>query len=635
MKKLLTSFFIGVLFLIFAPGSKIYAATNTFDCKWNITSCRSEAEAYSDCADGYEVDSDYCKAITDPDICKDAKGVACISTDSTTTSSPTTTSSSGTWYNQTFQEWYGKVYDTSNPNEIFGERYTAAQVQWIVYSFFGILINTTTGQQSTEAIQCFLTNSGNIEACKDALSDLVKVAGTVSSDLAEQNETDKGETLASLVFASDRPFSGISYVKDGLQKLNPISHVRAESETNVGFGYKALEPIQEIWRATRNVAFSLFVLAAIVIAFMIMFRVKISPQTIISIQSALPKIVVALILVTFSYAIAGFLIDLMYVVIGFLSLFLPSVAGYGESFSAINAFNWLTKGPLGIGVFWSMLLYIIFFVVSAVIFLLINIGTVPLAITGFVAAGILVGAGPIAILLSIILAIILVIIVLVHTFKTLFTLFKALASIFLLTIMAPLQIVAGVVISGMGFGAWLKSILASLSTFVVTGLLLFGSYAFLVRAYDIAFSDIIGSDLATSVLFGSGIASLSEFNISANDSWPPLLGIGGTRAGMGLMFVGISFVLFTLVSKASQIVQGFITGKPFAYGTAIGEFTSGGKIITQPTLGYAGRESLGGLNTIVQNKVPDRGIGKTVRKVVGDLNEQVKVRYQSKAPGEK
>jgi len=54
-------------------------------------------------------------------------------------------------------------------------------------------------------------------------------------------------------------------------------------------------------------------------AFMIMFRVRISPQTVITVQSALPKIIFTLILITFSYAIAGFLIDLMYVVIGIFS----------------------------------------------------------------------------------------------------------------------------------------------------------------------------------------------------------------------------------------------------------------------------------------------------------------------------
>jgi hypothetical protein len=42
---------------------------------------------------------------------------------------------------------------------------------------------------------------------------------------------------------------------------------------------------------------------------------KLNPQTVISVENALPKIIVALLLITFSYAIVGFLIDFMYLVI--------------------------------------------------------------------------------------------------------------------------------------------------------------------------------------------------------------------------------------------------------------------------------------------------------------------------------
>src|SRR3990172_12628792 len=53
----------------------------------------------------------------------------------------------------------------------------------------------------------------------------------------------------------------------------------------------------------------------IVIGFLIMFRRQIDPHTVISIQNALPRIVLTLILITFSYAIVGLLIDLMYVIL--------------------------------------------------------------------------------------------------------------------------------------------------------------------------------------------------------------------------------------------------------------------------------------------------------------------------------
>src|SRR3989344_3731645 len=41
----------------------------------------------------------------------------------------------GPWYNQSFGQFYSKVYDPDTPStEIFGERYTSAQVDWIIYT---------------------------------------------------------------------------------------------------------------------------------------------------------------------------------------------------------------------------------------------------------------------------------------------------------------------------------------------------------------------------------------------------------------------------------------------------------------------------------------------------------------------
>ena len=46
-----------------------------------------------------------------------------------------------TWYNQPFIEWNEKVFNEDNPEEIFGERYTYAQVEWIIYSLVAFLMN--------------------------------------------------------------------------------------------------------------------------------------------------------------------------------------------------------------------------------------------------------------------------------------------------------------------------------------------------------------------------------------------------------------------------------------------------------------------------------------------------------------
>lgn len=84
-----------------------------------------------------------------------------------------------------------------------------------------------------------------------------------------------------------------------------------------GNGFNGLTPLLGVWTAMRNLVYLLFVLVFIVLGLGIMFRIQIDPRAVLSIQNQLPKVVIALVLVTFSYAIAGFLVDMMY-----LSLFL-------------------------------------------------------------------------------------------------------------------------------------------------------------------------------------------------------------------------------------------------------------------------------------------------------------------------
>jgi len=80
-----------------------------------------------------------------------------------------------------------------------------------------------------------------------------------------------------------------------------------------GIGFTGLTPLLNAWVVFRNVVYLLFVFIFILIGLAIMLRVRIDPRTVMTIQNQIPKIIVSLILVTFSFAIAGFLIDLMWV----------------------------------------------------------------------------------------------------------------------------------------------------------------------------------------------------------------------------------------------------------------------------------------------------------------------------------
>ncbi len=104
--------------------------------------------------------------------------------------------------------------------------------------------------------------------------------------------------------------SGLYWARNGLENTGFIPKTYAAE----GIGFASLKPFLNIWKIFRDISYMLLVLVLIATGFMIMFRMKLNPQTVISVENALPKIVISLILITFSYAIAGFLIDLMYVI---------------------------------------------------------------------------------------------------------------------------------------------------------------------------------------------------------------------------------------------------------------------------------------------------------------------------------
>lgn len=110
------------------------------------------------------------------------------------------------------------------------------------------------------------------------------------------------------------PASGVYWAYTSLQDAGFVP----KSYAAEGIGFSSLRPIMNLWKVFRDVSYMLLVVVLIAIGFMIMFRMKINPQTVINIENALPRIVVAMLLITFSFAIAGFLIDMMYVLIAII-----------------------------------------------------------------------------------------------------------------------------------------------------------------------------------------------------------------------------------------------------------------------------------------------------------------------------
>ncbi len=152
--------------------------------------------------------------------------------------------------------------------------------------------------QSYEKFSCILVG----DLCTDNPKDFYKNS---SKSFAGQLEN------FLLIPLTHPPASGLAWTKITLENFGFIPKTYAYK----GIGFSSIQPLISLWKIFRDIAFLILVLVIVLIGFLIMFRAKINPQTIISIENSLPKIVIALILITFSFPIAGFLIDLMNVTI--------------------------------------------------------------------------------------------------------------------------------------------------------------------------------------------------------------------------------------------------------------------------------------------------------------------------------
>src|SRR3989344_5325325 len=106
------------------------------------------------------------------------------------------------------------------------------------------------------------------------------------------------------------PLHTADYFQDLASNFGLSKHAYAQT---TGTGFKSLTPLIGIWSAFRNIVYLFLVIIFVIIGLAIMLRVKIDPRTVMTIQNQIPKIIIGILAVTFSFAIAGFLIDMMYV----------------------------------------------------------------------------------------------------------------------------------------------------------------------------------------------------------------------------------------------------------------------------------------------------------------------------------
>src|SRR3990167_2992796 len=116
-----------------------------------------------------------------------------------------------------------------------------------------------------------------------------------------------------------------------------------------GTGFQGLSPLLKIWETFRDFAYLVFVLVFIIVGIAIMLRVKIDPRTVMTIQNQIPKLIIGILLVTFSFAIAGFLIDVMWIAIYLFYGMFNSIPGVDvTSLSPQNIAGTTPMGAVGL-----------------------------------------------------------------------------------------------------------------------------------------------------------------------------------------------------------------------------------------------------------------------------------------------
>jgi len=341
------------------------------------------------------------------------------------------------------------------------------------------------------------------------------------------------------------PASFSYYAYDVLQNLGLAPKAYAQ-----GIGFSGLTPILPLWKAFRNIAYMLLVVVLIVIGFMIMFRMKINPQTVISIQNALPRIAVTLLLITFSYAIAGFLIDLMYLAI-MLVIVVFGQSGMVKDVAAVQQ-SYLTGGlPDLFGAVFGAGLRSVDDLAKAlvgdpqIIQKFIGSGVLGLIIgliqgLGFLVTGFIFG--------------VLIAFALLFSFVRIFlTLLSSYIQIILSVIFSPFQIVFDAIPGRGGFSGWLKGLIANLLVFPATAALL-----------------LLGMTLTTS---------------NPDALWtPPFLIRSAGNAMAGLIGLGLVLLLPTLLNKIKEMFAakpGLPIGLGMVMGPALGGAMKGFQLFSQ------------------------------------------------------
>jgi len=208
-------------------------------------------------------------------------------------------------------------------------------------TFIGLLTGSK-GENITQLVGKFLTGAGHVGlgfACPQCTQN--------RDDITRSTEISEGMKIGLVGMVDNQ----VTAMFNSQPNIDVVAHLadewipgHKEQQSVYASGYQDLleSGIHVLWSFSRNLAYLGFVVVMIVVGFMIMFRNKVGGQTLVTVGNSIPKVVVGLVLVTFSFAIAGLILD-------FAGVLMAVFANLLET--DIEVYNiWeLLKGTLGLG----------------------------------------------------------------------------------------------------------------------------------------------------------------------------------------------------------------------------------------------------------------------------------------------
>lgn len=173
------------------------------------------------------------------------------------------------------------------------------------------------------------------------------------------------------------PVNYAYFFKDYVRRI-PVVGERVFAADSTDYGHNLVNMVLDVWKITRNVAYGLMSVILLYVGLTIITRKRLNPQIVVTVQYALPKVILALVLIAFSYPIGAFITSLawsLFYNVETIILGLYEALGSGTANIAALRFGGVTVGSIvaiivgmllagpGVGIFVGLLTGILAFLI--------------------------------------------------------------------------------------------------------------------------------------------------------------------------------------------------------------------------------------------------------------------------------